>query len=342
MKTQTTPLDVSKTMIQAQKPFSAAGFFLRWEWLLVALIVIACIINARISPYFLNVVNLFEMTFNFMEKGVMALPMTLVIITAGIDLSVASALAMSSATMALLFKLGVPIWIGAIAAIGVGVFGGWLNGKLITKIKLPPLAVTLGTYALYRGMAFAMLGDIPVKGYPRWFTYFGQGYIGSSQVPVALVIFVVFAILFGLLLHRTSFGRQVFAIGNNEEACRYAGINVERTKTIIYMLSGFMAALAALIMASRFGSTRTDVATGYELHVITAVVLGGTDIGGGKGTILGTALSVFLLGIIEWGMSLSMVPGQVQQIVTGSVLIIALLLPNIIRKIGALVNIREK
>jgi rhamnose transport system permease protein len=331
MEAQSTP--VHTTTVQAQKPFSISGFFLRWEWLLVALIAIACIINSQISPYFLNVVNLFDMTFNFMEKGIMALPMTLVIITAGIDLSVASALAMSSATMALLFKIGVPFWIGMIAAVAVGAFGGWLNGKLITKIKLPPLAVTLGTYALYRGMTFAMLGDIPIKGYPKWFKYIGQGYIGNTPVPVALVIFIVCAILFGLLLHRTSFGRKVFAIGNNEDACRYAGINVERTKIIIYMLSGLMAALAALVMAARFGSTRTDVATGYELHVITAVVLGGTDIGGGKGTILGTVLAVFLLGIIEWGMSLKMVPGQVQQIVSGGVLIFAILLPNVLGRL---------
>jgi rhamnose transport system permease protein len=328
METQTTA--VRTTLVQAQKPFSFAGFFLRWEWLLVALIAIACVINSQISPYFLNVVNLFDMTFNFMEKGIMALPMTLVIITAGIDLSVASALAMSSATMALLFKVGVPFWIGMLAAVAVGAFGGWVNGKLITKIKLPPLAVTLGTYALYRGMTFAMLGDVPIKGYPKWFKYIGQGYIGNTPVPVALVIFIVCAILFGLLLHRTSFGRKVFAIGNNEDACRYAGINVERTKTIIYTLSGLMAALAALVMAARFGSTRTDVATGYELHVITAVVLGGTDIGGGKGTIVGTVLALFLLGIIEWGMSLKMVPGQVQQIVSGGVLIFAILLPNIL------------
>lgn len=339
METQTTA--VHTTLVQAQKPFSLSGFFLRWEWLLVALITIACVINAQISPYFLNVVNLFDMTFNFMEKGLMALPMTLVIITAGIDLSVASTLAMSSATMALLFKIGVPFWIGMVAAVAVGIFGGWLNGKLITKIKLPPLAVTLGTYALYRGMTFAMLGDVPIKGYPKWFKYIGQGYIRykgeeyvrETPVPVALVIFIVCAILFGLLLHRTSFGRKVFAIGNNEAACRYAGINVERTKTIIYMLSGLMAALAALVMAARFGSTRTDVATGYELHVITAVVLGGTDIGGGKGTILGTVLALFLLGIIEWGMSLKMVPGQVQQIVSGGVLIFAILLPNVLGRL---------
>ncbi len=332
MEAQATTLHSANTSIQAQKQFSAAEFFLRWEWLLVALIIMTCIINARISPYFLNVVNLFEMTFNFMEKGLMALAMTLIIITSGIDLSIASGLAMSSAAMALLFKIGVPFWIGMIAAIAVGTFGGWLNGKLITKIKLPPLAVTLGTYALYRGMTFAMLGDIPVKGYPKWFKYIGQGYVGNTPIPVALVIFIVCAIVFGLLLHRTSFGRTVYAIGNNEHACRYAGINVERTLIIVYTLAGFMAALAALVMAGRFGSTRTDVATGYELHAITAVVLGGTDISGGKGTILGTVLAVFLLGLIEWGMSLKMIPGQVQQIVSGLVLIVAILLPNMLGK----------
>ncbi|MCP4400904.1 MAG: ABC transporter permease [bacterium] len=331
MDTQT-DIQSPKVVVQSQKAFSLSGFFLRWEWLLILLILTVGIINTSISPYFLNVINLFDMTFNFMEKGLMALAMTMIIITGGIDLSVASGLAMSSATMALLFKHGVPIWLGALGALGIGVLGGWFNGKMITKIKLPPLAVTLGTYALYRGLAFAMLGDVPVKGYPEYFTYLGQGYIGSSPVPFSLIVFAVFAVLFALLLHRTSFGRTVFAIGNNEEACRYAGIDVTRTKTILYMLSGFMAAVAALVMAARFGSTRTDVATGYELYVITAVVLGGTDISGGKGTMWGTILAVFLLGIIEWGMGLKMVPGQVQQIVSGAVLIFAILLPNTIGK----------
>ena len=321
-----------KPTVQARKSFSLSGFFLRWEWLLVALILIIGAINTAISPYFLDVENLFDMTFNFAEKGLMALPMTMVIITAGIDLSVASGLAMSSASMALLFKLGVPIWIGAIVAIAVGVLGGWVNGKIITKVNLPPLAVTLGTYALYRGLTYAMLGDVPVTGYPAWFGNIGQGYVGSTFVPIPLVILAIFSIAFGLFLHKTSFGRTVFAIGNNEEACRFSGINVERTKVILYMLSGFMAAIAAIVMAARFGSTRTDVATGYELHVITAVVLGGTDIGGGKGTMVGTVLALFLLGIIEWGLSLRMVPGQVQQIVSGCVLIFAILLPNIVGK----------
>ena len=331
MAIQATTQDV-KGFVAIKKPFSVSGFFLRWEWLLVALIIIIGAINASISEYFLNTVNLFDMTFNFIEKGLMALPMTMIIITAGIDLSAASTLAMASATMALLFKHGVPIWIGAIAAIGVGLLGGWFNGKCITKIKLPPLAVTLGTYALYRGLAFAMLGDIPVKGYPAWFTAIGQNYIPGTPVPISLAIFAAFGIGFGLLLHRTTFGRAVFAIGNNEHACRYAGIDVDRIKVKIYMLGGLMAALSALIMAARFGSTRTDVATGYELHVITAVVLGGTDTGGGKGTMIGTILSIFLLGIIEWGMSLKMVPGQVQQIVSGGVLIFAILVPNLLGK----------
>ncbi|MBD3305228.1 ABC transporter permease [candidate division KSB3 bacterium] len=318
--------------IKTQRPFSLSRFFLRWEWLMIVLIAIVGVINTRISPYFLNVVNLFDMTFNFMEKGLMALPMTMIIISGNIDLSVASALAMSAATMALLFKHGVSIWIGAGIALGIGIFGGWLNGKIITRIQLPALAVTLGTYALYRGMAFVMLGDIPVKGYPAAFTYIGQGYIAGTPVPVPLIIFLIAAVLFGLLLHKTSFGRKVYAIGNNEDACRYAGVDVERVKVILYMLSGAMAALAAIVMAARFGSTRTDIATGYELHVITAVVLGGTDIFGGRGTMLGTILSVFLLGIIEWGMSLKMIPGQVQQIVSGSVLILAILLPNVLGK----------
>jgi rhamnose transport system permease protein len=324
---------VTVKKIQTKKPFSLTAFFLRWEWMLVALIVIAVIVNASLSPYFLRVDNLFDMTFNFMERGLMTLPMAFVIITAGIDLSVASNLAMSANIMGQLFALGVNIWIAAAIALAVGSLAGFFNAMLITRIKLPPLAATLGTYVLYRGIAWVLTQDGAVVGFPKAFAFIGQGDIPGTPIPIPLVLYFLLAIPFGLLLHRTTFGRYTFAIGNSPEACRFAGVRTDRILVAIYTLSGFMAALAGVMMASRFSSVRADIALGGELEVITAVVLGGVDIFGGSGTMPGVVLALFLLGIVRYGMNLMNVPPQIQIIATGLLLIVAIILPNVLRQL---------
>ncbi len=201
--------------IASRKPFSVTEFFLRWEWILVALIVAAVILNASLSPYFLNADNLFDMTFNFMERGLMTLPMTFVIITAGIDLSVASNMAMTSNVMGQLYAAGVNIWVAALAALLVGGLAGLFNAILITRVKLAPLAATLGTFTLYRGIAWVLTKDGAVVGFPPEFTVLGQGDIPGTPIPIPLVLYAVLALAFGLVLHRTTFGRFTFAIGNN-------------------------------------------------------------------------------------------------------------------------------
>jgi rhamnose transport system permease protein len=312
-----------------------SAFFLRWEWMLVLLLVGASIVNVSLSPYFLNVDNLFDMTFNFMERGVIALLMTFVIIMADIDLSVASNLAMTATLLGILFQAGVDIWVAALIVLVVGSLAGMLNGLVITRIKLPALAATLGTYVLYRGIAWVILADQGVTGYPSSFTYIGQGYIPGTPVPVPLVIFVVLAVPFGLILHKTTFGRFVYAIGSNAEACRYSGVKIDRIKLIVFTLSGLMSALAGVMMVARFGSARADMALGAELDVITAVVLGGVDIFGGSGTMPGVVLALFLLGVVRYGMNLANIPPQNQIIVTGLLLIVAIILPYIFRQISA-------
>ncbi len=304
---------------------------LRWELLLVVLIALVSVINSSVSPYFLDVRNLFDMTFNFMERSIIALPMAFIIISANIDLSVASALAMSAVLMAVTFDAGLSIWLAALFGLFIGALGGLLNGVLTARVRLPSLVVTLGTYALFRGIAYVVLGDQAVTGFPPAFNYLGQGYIPNTRVPVPLVIFAILAVLFGLVLHRTTFGRFVFAIGNNEQACRYSGVAVDRIKIILFVMSGVMSALAGIILAARFGSTRPNIATGFELDVITAVVLGGVDIFGGKGNMVGVVLALFLIGVSRYGMSLKNVPGQVQTTVIGLLLIVAILLPQIMR-----------
>jgi rhamnose transport system permease protein len=308
------------------------SLLLRWEWLLVLLIIVACFVNASLSRYFLDVDNLFDMTFNFMEKSLVALPMTFIIISGNIDLSVASNLAMSAVIMATAFQSGLNIWLAVLLGLCIGTIGGLINGLLVSRLRLPALAVTLGTYALYRGVAFVLLGDLVVKGFPDSFIYIGQGNVLNTPVPVPLLLFSVMAVVFGLVLHRTAFGRLIYAIGNNEEACRYSGVAVNRIKVIIFALSGFMSALAGVIMTARFGSVRPNIAAGLELDVITAVVLGGVDIFGGQGSILGVVLALFLMGITRFGMSLKNVPGQVQSTLIGFLLILAILLPQLLRR----------
>ena len=310
--------------------------FLRWEWMLVGLLILDVLINTRISPFFLDARNLSRTSSDFMEIGLMMLPMVFIIITGNIDLSVASNMGMSASFMGLLHNMGVNIWVAALAGLLLGTLGGSLNGYLVARVKLPSLVVTLGTYAFYRGIAYGFLGDQAARGYPEAFTYLGQGKVFGTLIPFSVALFIVMAVIFGLVLHRTTFGRYLYSIGNNEDATSYSGVPVEKIKFIIYTLSGFMAAFAGLILAARFGSTRPDIGTGLELSVITAVVLGGVDINGGKGTMLGATLSLLLIGLMRFGMGLLNIQGQVQGIVIGLLLILSILLPSLIRNLSRL------
>jgi rhamnose transport system permease protein len=324
---------VTSSTIGALPPSrSLIARFQRWEWLLVLLILLVVLINSRLSPYFLNTNNLFRTSSDFMEMGYMMLPMTFIIITGNIDLSVASTLGMTASFMGWLFNQGVNIWMAASAAMVLGALAGLLNGYLIAYVRLPALVVTLGTYAFYRGIAYVLLGDQAARGYPEAFTYLGQGRISSSPVPFSVILFLVLAVIYGLVLHKTTFGRYLYAIGSNQDASLYSGVPVARIKLAIFTLSGIMAALAGIVMAARFGSTRPDIGTGLELSVITAVVLGGVDINGGIGTMLGGVLSLLLIGLMRFGMSLMNIQGQVQSIAIGFLLILSILLPYASRR----------
>ncbi len=327
----------STTLISEKAPASSfLSRFLRWEWMLVGLIIVDVFINMRLTPYFLDARNLSRTSSDFMEIGLMMLPMVFIIITGNIDLSVASNMGMSASFMGLLHNMGVNIWVAAFAALLLGTLGGMLNGYLIAKVKLPALVVTLGTYAFYRGLAYVFLGDQAARGYPEAFTYFGQGKVFQTLIPFSVALFLFMAVIFGLVLHRTTFGRYLYSIGNNENATNYSGVPVAKIKFIIYMLSGFMASLAGLILAARFGSTRPDNGTGLELAVITAAVLGGVDINGGKGSMLGAVLSLLLIGLMRFGMGLLNIQGQVQGIAIGMLLILSILIPNLVRSISSM------
>jgi len=341
----TSSTKAASTLISAvppRRPFLSQ--FLRWEWFLVVLILLVIAANSRLSPYFLNVTNLFRASSDFIEMGLMILPMVFIIITGNVDLSVASTLGMTASFMGLLFNNGVNIWIAAAAGMLLGIAGGLLNGFLISRLKVPALVITLGTYAFYRGMAYVMLGDQAARGYPASFTYIGQGRIPGTPIPFSLVMFLVLAAIFGLVLHKTVFGRYLYAIGNNQDAVIYSGISVARVKVIIFLLAGAMSALAGLVLAARYGSTRPDIGTGLELAVITATVLGGVDINGGKGTMIGAILSLLLVGLMRFGMGLLNIQGQVQSIAIGFLLILSILLPSLaqrMKRTGAKLSVRS-
>ena len=316
--------------------------FLRsWEALLVVLLLLTIILGSSLSPYFFSDFNFSSMVRNFMEKAIMALPMTLIIIAGEIDLSVASILGLASAVLGVTSNAGVPLWLGIIIALLVGVVAGLINGLLVTRLGLPSLVVTLGTLGLYRGLAFVVLGDQAYSNFPDAFTSFGFGNVPGTLIPWSLIVFVLLVVLFMGILHRSWFGRQVYAIGNNREAARFAGIRVAEIKLILYILSGLLSALAGIILTARFSSARADNAIGFELDVVTIVLLGGVNIFGGRGTLVGVILSLFVIGMLRNALGLADVSGDVQNIVVGVLLIFSVLGPNIAQQIQTTLSRRR-
>lgn len=312
------------------KPLSSAIF--SWEALLVVVAVAIFAVNSFASPYFLDAYSLSDLTFNFTEKGLIAFAMALLIISGEIDLSVAAIIALASTMMGMAVQAGadtpVLVLIGIVVGLGCGAF----NGLLVTRLGLPSIVVTIGTMSLFRGIAFIILGDQAYKGYPESFAFFGQGYVWWV-VSFELVLFLIAAMIYWFLLHRTSFGRRVFAIGNNPVAAQFSGVRVDRIKFILFCLTGLMAGIASVLITSRLGSTRPSIAQGYELEVITMVVLGGVSILGGSGSILGVVLAAFIMGLVTFGLGLLNVPGIVMSIFIGLLLIIVIALPIVWRRL---------
>ncbi len=316
---------------------------MKWEVILFLIFLIVIIVNSNLSPYFLDYFNILNTTFNFMEKAIIALPMIFVIICGDIDISVAGIIALSSLFMGMASASGTGT-VGLLAiGLGAGLAAGFLNGLFITRFGIPAIAVTIGSMTLFRGISYAVLGDKAFTKYPKSFAFFGQGYLGNTVIPFELVLFAVLALVFGVVLHRTSFGRKVYSIGNNSTAARFSGVPVNRIRLIIFGLTGLMSGLASILLTSRIGSTRPNIANGWELEIITTVVLGGVAITGGKGNIFGVIIGIFLIGFIKFGMGLINVPGKVMNIVIGFLLIIAIMLPGYIKDLRErIVLAREK
>lgn len=308
------------------------AFLKGWDFILSVVFAAVMLGGSFVSPYFLDAGNLLDTTFNFMEKAVVALPMLFIILCGDIDVSVGSIIALSSLAMGAASAAGADS--AALVAVGlaVGLASGFLNGWLITKFEVPAIAVTIGTMSLYRGISQAVLGDQAYTKYPAGFAYFGQGYVGGTKVPFELVLFLILAVLTGLVLHKTTFGRRVYALGRNPVAARFSGVDTARIRMVVFSWTGLFCGIAAVLLTSRIGSTRPNIATGIELDAITSVVLGGTAITGGFGGIYGVVLANFLLGYLKFGMGLVNVPGRVMNLVTGVLLIVAIVIPELIKR----------
>jgi rhamnose transport system permease protein len=320
----------SRYIIQDRPGFRLGAALGRWESLLALLLVASFVVCGIVLPNFLDPYNLADGTFNFSEKALIALPMALLIICREIDISVAGTLALSSVAMGYAKSIGLPPESLLFVALATGTACGWLNGWLVTRWALPSIVVTIGTVSLFRGLASVVLGDQAYTGYPQIMMDWGQGYF-FDFIPREFVVLLVFAAVFAVVLHATSWGRRIYAIGNNPVAARFSGIPVERYRLVLFMVAGAMAGLAAYLLTGRIGSTRPNIAMGWELEVITMVILGGVSIAGGAGTIGGVLLAVLTLGTVTYGLSLANIPGIYMTIVVGVLLLVTIALPRLLR-----------
>jgi rhamnose transport system permease protein len=314
---------------------------LRWETALVVLLLAVGLAGERTSPGFLTGTNLFYLGLDVGEIALMALPLTMIIIAGEIDLSIASILGLTGALLGWLWTAGWPLELILPTVLVTGGLAGALNGFLVTRLGLPSLAVTIGTLALYRGLAFVILGDQAVADFPASYTRYGTTPIPGTDVPYPMALFAVLAVVFAVVLHATPFGRSVFAIGANQDAAFFSGIRVKRAKFILYVLSGAMSGLAGIVYTLRFASARADNGAGLELAVVAAVLLGGVSIFGGKGTLGGVVAAVFLLGGIRSALILNDVSNDILNVVTGLLLIGSVIAPNASAAIGRAVSRRR-
>ena len=320
------------------EPPSTASWrsMLRFESVLILALAVELIVFSRTGSNFATSRNLFEVLRLTTEIGLLAVVMTPIILTGGIDLSVGSLLGLCVIIFGKLWRdAGLPVGVSAAITLFAGAVGGALNAWFITRLELPPLIVTLGTFSLFRGLAEAITRGVDnFTNFPASFLFLGQGYLFGA-IPAQVPLLALVSLGFWVLVHRTTFGRSIRAIGFAPEGARYAGIPVQKRLTLAYVLAGLVSGVAALIYCARVGQGKADAGTGYELLAITAVVLGGTSIFGGSGTVHGTLLGVAVLAVLKVGLTLSDLPGELSGILTGALLLGVLSTEAILRRFSA-------
>ena len=317
--------------ISSIKERSLKALLLRWESLLVLIFLAVNVMNICISPYYLNAQNLFRNINNFMDKALIALPMAFVLLLGDIDLSVGGNVCLSATVLGIVYNATGNIWLGMLACLVTGTLCGALNGLVMTKFtELAPMIVTLATNIIFRGLSERILGDGSTGGLNQvaWFTniYYGKVF---NLIQYPIIVFAVLAIVFGLVMHKTVFGRRMFAIGANKKAAAYAGIKVEKIRLTVFTLTGLMCGLAAIFYAAKLGSIKSDVGEGFDLEAISMCVLGGISTVGGKGTMVGAVIAIFIIGLLRYGLGLINLSGQTIRIILGALLIVVVLYPTI-------------
>jgi rhamnose transport system permease protein len=303
-----------------------------WDTAILVLLLTVLILASLTTEGFLTALNFSYIFSNTSEITIIAFAMLFMIIMGEIDLSVASILALGSAMLGWSYANGAPIWLSIIICILVGTLCGLVNGFLVTKLGLGSLAVTIGTLALYRGIANGILGENTVNEFPEFWTSFGFDTFGTSFMPKTLPLIIFFGIMFGILLHRTPFGRRTLAIGQSPEAARFAGVNIIRHKMIVFTFTGFMSGVAGVVYTFRFSTAQADNGVGIELLVISAILLGGVSIFGGIGTMWGVVAGVLLAGSVESWLTLREINAQWRTIVTGLLLLLSVAAPVLVQK----------
>ena len=304
---------------------------LRQESVLLLLLALAVVLLSRFNPNFLSARNLTNQARLLSEVGLVALPMTFIIITGGIDLSVGSILGLSAIMLGYSWQnWGFPLPLAMLTAVTIATFAGWLNAWFIVRMRVPPLIMTLASLTFYRGLAQGISQARSVTGYPEWFFGIAQGTL--LGLPIPLWLFAIAAVLAALLLGRTVLGRSLYAMGHNSVGARFSGLPVGRVLMLIYSFSGLMAGLAAVVFVSRVSTTRSDMGSGLELDVIAAVVLGGASIFGGKGSIVGTVLGLLFIQVLKNGLALSGVTSDATIVVIGAVLIVAVFINSVVQR----------
>jgi rhamnose transport system permease protein len=312
-----------------------------WEGLLLLILVGILVYYLIRTPEFLTTANLINLFNLYIEKIIVALIMTFIIINAEIDLSVASVMALAAATMALLYDRGTPMALALVAGLAAGLACGVFNAFWIGIAGLPSLVVTLAGLIMYRGLALVLVEDRSVGNFPDWLNRLGQQPL-IGPFPLALIIFFVMLVLAIIILQYSAFGRYVYAIGNNKDVARYSGVQVRRVKMTLFIASGLIAALAGLLYAARLGAVRGSTAEGFELDIITMVLMGGVSIFGGSGSLWGVLLSILIILSLRNSMGLANISGHVQTGVIGVLLILSVLLPNVAARVQEALSRRRR
>ncbi len=317
--------------ISSVKDRSLKALMVRWEFLLVLIFLGVNIMNACISPYYLKLDFLLMNINSFMVNGIVALPMAYVLLLGDIDLSVGGNVCLSATVLGIVYNATDNIWLGILACLLTGTLCGVFNGVIMTKFtELAPMIVTLATNIIFRGLSERILGDGSTGGLQKveWYTQIFYGKL-FGVVPYPIFIFAILAVTFGLVMHKTVFGRQMFAVGANKKAAAYAGIKVQRVRMIVFTLTGFMCGFAAVIYGANLGSIKSNMADGFDLEAISMCVLGGISTAGGTGSMIGAVLAIFIIGLLRYGLGLINVSGQNIRIILGAMLICVVMYPTI-------------